>query len=114
MYSGLCVEGVFGCCDRQFNISSHLSRMGVFSLLSQRNFHADGINHVPSVGVYMRGHQQKSSDGKINLRYFLGNPENPPQYGRRDMLKNTLARKIDRREKILSRNFLPGEKVSTI
>ena len=48
--------------------------------------------------------------GKIIFGTFLGNPKNPPQYGRRDMLKNPLARKIVRREKILSRNFLPGEK----
>ena len=39
----------------------------------------------------------------------MGNPKNPPQHGRRDMLKNPLARKIVRREKILSRNFLPEE-----
>ena len=64
--------GVLGCCDRQFDISSRLNRMGVFSLPSQRNFHADGIKCVSSVGVYMRGHQQKSSDGINNRRHFLG------------------------------------------
>ena len=103
--------GVFGCCDRQFDISSHLNRMGVFSLSSQRNFHADGIKCVSSVGVYMRDrHQKNLRTGKQIFGTFLGNPKNPPQYGRRDMLKNPLARKIVRREKILSRNFLPGEK----
>ena len=44
--------------------------------------------------------------GKITVGTFLGNPENPPQYGRRDKLKIPLARKIVRRENILSRNFL--------
>ena len=103
--------GVFGCCDRQFDISSHLSRMGVFSLPSQRNFHADGIFRVSSVGVYMRGrHQKKLRTGKIIVGTFLGNPKFPPQYGRRDMLKTPLARKIVRREKILSGDFLPEGK----
>ena len=78
--------GVFGCCDRQVDISSHLNRMGVFLCLLEK-FSADGIFRVSSVGVYMEGSLKTESrnidtaptfcDGAVFL--LSGNDELPLQ-----------------------------------